>query len=527
MATCNREDLERKWAAERNDLRHECQAELKQKLPIIAWAQSIVLKEDRKALLALHDETLMQLMQKLDAIAHSGKQLSHIFHNSLASTRFGGVLFNGKNPRGKDLTTEADDNVDSAYRSGREPAVSRAQSPGQNTQTAGHCTDLTARYLPPSFHTTIATTDDPAQIGVGGGESLMSADRPRAQPCEEDTSNGHSWGIQLAELVQERGDLDRQLSEERTVLAKRCAYLRECRVAADKEKVFAQNELASAMLLLAAAEKERAVAADCRATASEEMKKVTPLQKRSQTPKSCCAGIGLDTLGASEKNYGHDSSTTCAQSLQLRLGISSTFSQPLSTCPVNATPTPPPSLCELMPNRYTEHSFSTPAAVTTESGIYSMPEPECHLEPAVDLNPNGGQYSVVTSNFGVKVEMATVSGNLENPIGPYIRPPMPLDDMLKCIRCLFGKDKSLKTGNRARAFLGVPWSEIVSFDPDVLLRRGVLGIKEGSTGMASRLRMMTIIESALSNQNDGVSPATWVVSFIVVYLHLMPIDNSS
>ena len=369
-------------------------------------------------------------------------------------------------------------------------------------------------------------TNPHAQIGLQNVESLILASRPLAQPCDEDIRNGHSLTTQLAGIVQQRTDLDRQLSEERNILAKRCAYLRDCRLAGDKEKLLAQKELATAMLLLAAAETEQAFLADCRATASEEQKLVTLVQRQCQTQKICCHTLGLETMALLEQTHGHSSLSTWFQSLQLHLNIAPILPSSLPGFPVIATLKPPHSLREMQSSGPSADSFSNPEATAGGSEICSMPEPVRHLEALIDLKGDDGYNIGVTSEAGVKVEVPTVSGILENPIGPYIRPPMPLEDMLKCIRCLFGKDKSLKTGNRARAFLGVPWSEIVSYDPDVLLRRGVLGIKEGSTGMASRLRMMTIIESALSNQNDVVSAVVLGIATLAYILPLMPIDNS-
>lgn len=112
MASCSREKLERKWTTEKIGLRHEAHVKLKQKLPLIAQAQTLMLNDDRKALLFLQDKSLIKLRQKLEAIASSEKQLSHAFHNSLAATLtrlFADALIKGKKSLGRILITEVDD----------------------------------------------------------------------------------------------------------------------------------------------------------------------------------------------------------------------------------------------------------------------------------------------------------------------------------------------------------------------------------------------------------------------------------
>ena len=507
-ASFSREELELKRTAERTALRQECHVELRHKLLDVAQAQLIALNEHRRTVHEALEEEILK--QKLDAIALSGRRLSQVFMNSLVATFVHRIAAAAIQPRKEpdqglateDLRSTQDNNADFHLPSGCNLA---AISPpiGIIPQALDRFLDTTSHY-PPLSHMAAAVEYECAQANVGGGAGLtlegFPVDCVLKHPLQDGTP-GYSAETQLARLVQERVDLDRQVSEERNLFSKRSAYLCECRLAAEKEKDMARTELAAAMLSLVMAEKERSVAASCRAAALDELKRTTPLDDECSRPQGICgADIGVHNVVAPTKTHGYDVPTAGTETPQLHLDTTPHLSLPLSTCPATPTLTLPDSPDEAESNCHSGDSCSMRAASSRDNPICP--------KVATELGRNDERTdsaAISRSHPGVKDEVVNISEGLENPIGPYIRPPMPLEDMLKCIRCLFGKDKSLKTGNRARAFLGVPWSEIVSFDPDVLVRRGVLGIKEGSTGMASRLRMMTIIESALSNQNDAVS----------------------
>lgn len=508
MAACNGREPELRWIAERDALRHECYLELKHKLLDVAQAQWITLNQNRKTLQeVLEDETLLDLRQKLDAIALCGSKLSQVFMDSLVATSVhriaSAAIQSRKKPTNGIATEESranwDNNADSHPTSGCDLAISSAQPPMVTYQAPHRSPDPTSRHSPHSHVSKVVGEEGArAQVAGGAGPALKGflVDHVLKQPIK-DITRGYSAKTPLPRLVQERVDLDRQVHEQRNFLAKRSAYLGECRVAAEKEKEMAGKELATAMLSLVMAEKERAFAANCRAAALNELKHMTSLRVQDQPQGICRPDLGLQDMKAPEKTL-ECAPMVSAEALRVHLGTFPSISTPLSTCPAIPTVTPPDLPDNTESDGHTGYSCSTNAVT---SGLETIC-PKVATE--LDGNFDEGQKSTNISHANAKDEAVTSAGTWENPIGPYIRPPMPLEDMLKCVRCLFGKDKSLKTGNRARAFLGIPWSQIVSFDPDVLLTRGVLGIKPGSTGMASRLRMMTIIESALANQNDDV-----------------------
>ncbi|KAF8518901.1 hypothetical protein JB92DRAFT_2901144 [Gautieria morchelliformis] len=445
MAACSGEELEVTWAREKNTLQQECHVKLRQELLNLAQARMLKLTEGRHASHPPEDELLTDLQQRLETITLSGKRLSHIFMNSLGAT----------------LTHRL-------------------------AATSTHFKNNQSKDLAPEESR--ATQKDDAYDYEVSGRSLPAPSPPRRLV---DGTLGHDAQPELAALVRARADLYRRLSEQRALLAKRSVYLCECRAAAEKEKETMQKVLTTARLSLSTAEIEQALAANDRTIALEELKHAAFPGNHNQTEHIACASLGIKDLGASTRAMAH----------QLRHGIAPCIPLPLSTCPSTCPALTPSG--SLDSTESTSHSGDSPSTPVVMIGDKRM-SPK-HL---VEFKENHElRESIVTGHSGAKDELANTPGTLENPIGPYIRPPMPLEDMRRCVRCLFGKDKSLKTGNRARAFLGVPWSQIVSFDPDVLLARGVLGIKEGSTGMASRLRMMTIIESALSNQNNDAIPA--------------------
>ncbi|KAF8522432.1 hypothetical protein BU17DRAFT_86996 [Hysterangium stoloniferum] len=316
----------------------------------------------------------------------------------------------------------------------------------------------------------------------------------------------------LAELSPERADLERRLLMERDSMAKRLAYLTDCRAAAEKEKNFAQSLLSASIAKLDAAEKENLATSKERIIALEELKHAVcrrePARTREVIPVRKCP-------------------------LQTNIQ-SSAFSPPFGISELAWPPLQTPSFRRInSPVPY--RSVSAPSSVRPDLSAVSPRTATSAIRPySVVSRPQSRAFSTNTVTesecdyhednsqaFGIRSEDNTAETYVANPIGPYIRPPMPVEDMQKCIRCLLGKDKSLKTGNRARAFLGLSWSQIVALDPDTLLQRGVSGIKAGSTGMASRLRMMTIIESALANQGNNVG----VIFFrILIYKLLTAVE---
>jgi hypothetical protein len=516
MAARTGEELEVTWAREKNALRHECHVKLRQKLLNLAQAHMLKLVEDRHTSHPLEDKILTDLQQKLETITLSGKRLSQVFMNSLAATfshRLSPAGTISKNTQSNDLALEESSAAqkDDAYYydvSGRSISASNPPLSEIKSQAPDRFTDTLFRHPPHSR--VIAVKDEYSPPRIKNRGELTEEDFLDSCVLGRRFVDGtldHGAQAELASLVRARADLHRRVSEQRIHLARRSVYLRECRAAAEKEKETMQKLLTTARLSLSAAEIGRAIAANDRITALEELKHATLPGNHSQTQHIACASLGIKDLGASEETLDYSAPTAWAVAHQLRHDTVPCTSPPLLTCPSTFTAlTPPESLDSMEFSSHTDDTSSTPAVTIGDKRMCPK-----HL---VEFKENQElRESTVTSHPAVKDEMART---LENPIGPYIRPPMPLEDMLKCVRCLFGKDKSLKTGNRARAFLGVPWSQIVSFDPDVLLARGVLGIKEGSTGMASRLRMMTIIESALSNQNDDVSNVMWLL-FVLTY----------
>ncbi|KIJ33200.1 hypothetical protein M422DRAFT_52534 [Sphaerobolus stellatus SS14] len=308
-------------------------------------------------------------------------------------------------------------------------------------------------------------------------------------------------------LLLDHDKLSEEVSKEKTKMAIRTVSLSESRAAAATERSSAEVILRATLAAFKVAEEDKHIAA------REREKSYTGLIETKHLKPS------LPILNISSENApGIISSSHCDVALSssptraLSLVISGDKDQNLFlSCPTLSVPsisllTPPRTPCE-----ETHQSFPFNSAINdlSNSSVAVLKAPS---EISVNMGANGEREEGQVSDLQVFVYPPEgINGALlQNPVGPYIRPPMSLDDMQKCIRCLLGKDKSLKTGNRARAFLGVPWSQIVTFDPDTLLQRGVTGIKPGSTGMASRLRMMTIIESALANQgNANITEELW------------------
>lgn len=293
----------------------------------------------------------------------------------------------------------------------------------------------------------------------------------------------HTLSFIISELHCELDQSRQRISQQRNVMRRHYAYLAQCRLVAEKEKNAAQSLLSGSISSLQTAERERERFANERIIAFQELRFAIRRRQLKLQASVSERSVSMSSL-ASCSNL---SESSVAGSCDLLLVPRNHGHRPL---------TPPRTPLD------TDIECESDRVVDT----LAISEPYSEL-PSIDLKPTQCASSGdVNSPF-----QAAKGDTLQNPIGPYIRPPMSIEDMQRCIRCLLGKDKSLKTGNRARAFLGVPWSVIVSWDPDVLLQRGICGIKLGSTGMASRLRMMTIIESALANQGNDVRLCSYTV----------------
>jgi len=257
-----------------------------------------------------------------------------------------------------------------------------------------------------------------------------------------------------------------------------------------------------------------------------ERHKNAELRDKTRSPSKCLAKKGASHAVADflpeKKPLPTLSPNSNEVPLQPKLKILSPALLDMTNQPLSLSAPLPPAFTYIPDDPFTLSTTSSEDTCKNPfSGTLSTPENStdvisvncCVLQPESLLDAN--QKTALDFQTSIIPPEGINAALLQSPIGRYIRPPMSLEDMKKCIRCLLGKDKSLKTGNRARAFLGIPWSQIVSFDPDTLLQRGVTGIKPGSTGMASRLRMMTIIESALANQNHDVSYICFAFSYRV------------
>ncbi|KAF8582002.1 hypothetical protein K439DRAFT_1662024 [Ramaria rubella] len=506
MAACNGEELKMKWITELTVLRDDCKMVLKHKLLGMVEPMRLARYDgSRRVTRGIKEEILPEITQKLEALALGGRHLSNTFVNSLAVTFVRHVAAAATHARV--ISSVDEDNVPSEFVNTQDKrARSKIDDQDFRLETSS---ELLAEQVTP-FPSKLATlvsqlTIEDARTTYKEAPANFSSDHKLPKDLQDVLRNRVSAQAQLKDLTEERIELDKRLAEERNYLGRRAVYLNDCRTAAEKEMESARKKLSTALRLLAAAEKERRLATRDKVSALERLKYATqdpvPLRQESQnvlTTNSFFRASFLEDK-ALEVPVNNCLGLYTPKDYAPQPLLHKSVSLPILSWPI-ITLTPPESPIETELNP----GGSLFVATSSVDGHASS-----QFTSAGDFADDRQNLNAVTDSTSDISEFAGISTleSFENPIGPYIRPPMPLEDMQKCVRCLFGKDKSLKTGNRARAFLGLSWSDIVSFDPDVLLGRGVLGIRQGSTGMASRLRMMTIIESALSNQNDDTIPS--------------------
>ncbi|GJJ07941.1 hypothetical protein Clacol_002148 [Clathrus columnatus] len=353
-----------------------------------------------------------------------------------------------------------------------------SQSPGHDCTTAtSGCTNTSLFGSSPMIAMPFSTPsiDGLSSYSMRYPDSMQSVD---LQTTNIPDFVQRTLAFMLSELYHWQEQFEQHISKERIKMKKHYAYLVQCRLTAENEKKAAQNMLSNAISTLEAAERERKKTENERIIALQDL------------------GLAIRRRRSSSVLGPSVSVSTSFPSSCSGFSDSLTVSHDLPLVPVYHRH------CLLTPPK-------TPLGTDTEQEAESIASIKEDGRKSSCTAPDPDQEYPSAGDVNFTFQPAK-GDTLQNPIGPYIRPPMSVEDMQRCIRCLLGKDKSLKTGNRARAFLGVPWSEIVSWDPDVLLHRGVCGIKPGSTGMASRLRMMTIIESALANQgNKAITEEIW------------------